>query len=224
MNNKRQVLFSWSGGKDSSLALYELKNSQIFEVTALITTVTADYDRVSMHGLRTSLLEEQAEYLNIPLQKVFISKNASNDEYESKFNEVLLNYKESGIRHVVFGDLFLEEIKKYRQDLLQKIEMECVFPIWKRDTVKLAKEFINLGFKAITVCVDSNVLGEEFAGREYDEQFLSELPSGVDPCGENGEFHTFVYGGPIFNKSIDYHIGDIVLRDERFYYCDILPV
>jgi len=224
MNNKRQVLFSWSGGKDSSLALYELKNSQIFEVTALITTVTADYDRVSMHGLRTSLLEEQAEYLNIPLEKVFISKNASNDEYESKFNEVLLNYKESGIRHVVFGDLFLEEIKKYRQDLLQKIEMECVFPIWKRDTVKLAKEFIDLGFKAITVCVDSNVLGEEFAGREFDEQFLNELPSGVDPCGENGEFHTFVYEGPIFNKSIDYHIGDIVLRDERFYYCDILPV
>jgi len=224
MNNKRQVLFSWSGGKDSSLALYELKNSQIFEVTALITTVTADYDRVSMHGLRSSLLEDQAEYLNIPLEKVFISKNASNDEYESKFNEVILNYKESGIRHVVFGDLFLQEIKKYREDLLGKIEMECVFPIWKRDTVKLAKEFIDLGFKAITVCVDSNVLGEEFAGREYDEQFLNELPSGVDPCGENGEFHTFVYEGPIFNKSINYHIGDIVLRDERFYYCDVLPV
>jgi len=192
MNNKRQVLFSWSGGKDSSLALYELKNSQIFEVIALITTVTADYDRVSMHGLRTSLLEQQAEYLNIPLQKVFISKNASNEEYESSFNKVLLNYKESGIRDVVFGDLFLEEIKKYREDLLGKIEMECVFPIWKRDTVKLAKEFINLGFKAITVCVDSNVLGEEFAGREFDEQFLNELPSGVDPCGENGEFHTLV--------------------------------
>lgn len=223
MNNKRQVLFSWSGGKDSSLALYELKNSQIFEVTALITTVTADYDRVSMHGLRTSLLEQQAEYLNIPLEKVFISKNASNDEYESKFNEVILNYKESGIRHIVFGDLFLQEIKKYREDLLQKIEMECVFPIWKRDTAQLAKEFINSGFKAITVCVDSNVLGEEFAGREFDKQFLNELPSGVDPCGENGEFHTFVYEGPIFNNPIKHELGEIVLRDERFYYCDILP-
>ncbi len=186
------MLFSWSGGKDSSLALYEIQKCRDYEVAALITTVTSDYERVSMHGLRSSLLEEQAEYLNIPLQKVFISKNASNDEYESKFNEVILNYKESGIRHVVFGDLFLQEIKKYREDLLQKIEMECVFPIWKRDTVKLAKEFINLGFKAITVCVDSNVLGEEFAGREFNEQFLNELPSGVDPCGENGEFHTFV--------------------------------
>lgn len=189
---KRNILFSWSGGKDSSLALYEIQKSQKFEIEALITTVTSDYNRVSMHGLRTSLLEEQADYLNIPLQKVFISKNASNDEYESKFNELLLNYKESGISQVVFGDLFLEEIKKYREDLLEKIGMECVFPIWKRDTVKLAKEFVDLGFKAITVCVDSNVLGGEFAGREFDEKFLNDLPSGIDPCGENGEFHTLM--------------------------------
>ncbi len=224
MNNERQVLFSWSGGKDSSLALHEIQKNQKYEITALITTVTADYDRVSMHGLRTSLLEEQARNLDIPLQKVLISKNASNDEYESKFNEVLLKYKESGISQVVFGDLFLEEIKQYREDLLQKIDMECVFPIWKRDTTKLAYEFIDLGFKAITVCVDSEVLGEEFAGREFDEQFLNDLPEGIDPCGENGEFHTFVYEGPIFNKNINKKLGEIVLRDERFYYCDILPI
>jgi uncharacterized protein (TIGR00290 family) len=224
MNNERQVLFSWSGGKDSSLALHEIQKNQKYEITALITTVTADYDRVSMHGLRTSLLEEQARNLDIPLQKVLISKNASNDEYESKFNEVLLKYKESGISQVVFGDLFLEEIKQYREDLLQKIDMECVFPIWKRDTTKLAYEFIDLGFKAITVCVDSEVLGEEFAGREFNEQFLNDLPEGIDPCGENGEFHTFVYDGPNFNKNINKKLGEIVLRDERFYYCDILPV
>jgi uncharacterized protein (TIGR00290 family) len=223
MNNERQVLFSWSGGKDSSLALHEIQKNQKYEITALITTVTADYDRVSMHGLRTSLLEEQARNLDIPLQKVLISKNASNDEYESKFNEVLLKYKESGISQVVFGDLFLEEIKQYREDLLQKIDMECVFPIWKRDTTKLAYEFIDLGFKAITVCVDSEVLGEEFAGREFNEQFLNDLPEGIDPCGENGEFHTFTYDGPIFEKPIDHRLGEIVLRDERFYYCDILP-
>jgi len=192
MNNERQVLFSWSGGKDSSLALHEIQKNQKCEIVALITTVTADYDRVSMHGLRTSLLEEQARNLDIPLQKVLISKNASNDEYESKFNEVLLKYKESGISQIVFGGLFLEEIKKYREDLLQKVDMECVFPIWKRDTTKLAYEFIDLGFKAITVCVDSEVLGEEFAGREFDEQFLNDLPEGIDPCGENGEFHTLV--------------------------------
>jgi len=224
MNKRSKVIFSWSGGKDSSLALYEIQKSGKYEIRSLITTVTADYDRVSMHGLRTSLLEEQARNLDIPLQKVLISKNASNDEYESNFNEVLLKYKESGISQIVFGDLFLEEIKKYRENLLQKVDMECVFPIWKRDTTKLAYEFIDLGFKAITVCVDSEVLGEEFAGREFNEQFLNDLPEGIDPCGENGEFHTFVHYGPIFKKPINHRMGEIVLRDERFYYCDILPV
>jgi len=168
-------------------------------------------------------LDEQASSLNIPLEKIFISKNASNDEYESRLKEVLLKYKQLGIRDVVFGDLFLEEIKKYREDLLGKIGMECVFPIWKRDTVKLAKKFIELGFKAITVCVDSNVLGKEFAGREFDEHFLDDLPKAIDPCGENGEFHTFTYDGPVFNTPISHELGKIVLRDERFYYCDILP-
>ncbi len=224
MNNRTKVLFSWSGGKDSSLALYEIQKSRDYEVASLLTTVTSDYDRVSMHGLRTNLLEEQASSLDIPLEKVFISKKASNEEYESSFNEVLLNYKESGIRDVVFGDLFLEEIKKYREDLLGKIGMEGVFPIWKRDTAKLAKRFIELGFKAITVCVDSNVLGKEFAGREFDELFLDDLPAEIDPCGENGEFHTFVYDGPIFKNPVKHELGEIVLRDKRFYYCDILAV
>ncbi len=220
---RKNILISWSGGKDSSLALYEIQKSRDYEVAALITTITSDYDRVSMHGLRTILLDEQASSLNIPLEKIFISKNASNDEYESRLKEVLLKYKQLGIRDVVFGDLFLEEIKKYREDLLGKIGMECVFPIWKRDTVKLAKRFIELGFKAITVCVDSNVLGKEFAGREFDEHFLDDLPKAIDPCGENGEFHTFVYDGPVFNTPISHELGEIVLRDERFYYCDILP-
>jgi len=223
MNKRTKVLFSWSGGKDSSLALYEIQKSGKYEITSLITTVTSEYDRVSMHGLRTSLLEEQGSSLNVPLEKVFISKNASNEEYGSSFNKVLLNYKESGIRDVVFGDLYLEDIKKYREALLEKIDMECVFPIWKRDTRKLAHEFINLGFKAITICVDSNVLGKEFVGREFDEQFLNDLPASIDPCGENGEFHTFTYHGPIFKKPIDLRMGEIVLRNERFYYCDILP-
>ena len=220
---RKNILISWSGGKDSSLALYEIQKSRDYEVAALITTITSDYDRVSMHGLRTILLDKQASSLNIPLEKIFISKNASNDEYESRLKEVLLKYKQLGIRDVVFGDLFLEEIKKYREDLLGKIGMECVFPIWKRDTVKLAKKFIELGFKAITVCVDSNVLGKEFAGREFDEHFLDDLPKAIDPCGENGEFHTFTYDGPVFNTPISHELGEIVLKDERFYYCDILP-
>jgi uncharacterized protein (TIGR00290 family) len=224
MKERSPILLSWSGGKDSSLALYQIQKSGRYEITSLITTVTSEYDRVSMHGLRTVLLEQQVESINIPLEKVFISKNASNDEYESKFNEVLSRFKQSGIKEVVFGDLYLEDIKKYREALLQKIGMQCVFPIWKRDTAKLALEFIESGFKAVTVCVDSNVLGEEFAGREFNKQFLNDLPEGIDPCGENGEFHTFTYDGPIFKNPIDHELGEIVLRDERFYYCDILPV
>jgi len=223
MKKRSPILLSWSGGKDSSLALYEIQKSGDYEITSLITTVTSEYDRVSMHGLRIDLLEQQAESLDIPLEKVFITKDAANDEYEDKFNETLIRYNEAGIKQVVFGDLFLEDIKKYREALLKKINMECVFPIWKRDTGKLAREFIDLGFKAITVCVDSNVLGKEFAGREFNKQFLNDLPSGVDPCGENGEFHTFTYDGAIFKKPIDHRLGEIVLRDERFYYCDILP-
>ncbi len=213
---------SWSGGKDSSLALNEILESQNFEIEALITTVTADYERVSMHGLRNALLHEQAKSISIPLQKVFISKNATNEEYESAWKEALLTYKDRGIESVVFGDLFLEDIKKYREDQLKGIGMECVFPIWKRDTVKLAADFIDMGFKVITVCVDSKFLGKEFAGREFNRQFLRDLPSGIDPCGENGEFHTFVYDGPIFENPIEHKLGDIVLRNERFYYCDIL--
>jgi len=161
--------------------------------------------------------------MNIPLQKVLISKNASNDEYESAFNNVLIKHKANGINEVVFGDLFLEDIKQYRESLLEKIGMQCVFPIWKRDTAKLALEFIDAGFKAVLICVDSNVLDGEFAGREFDYDLLKDLPDGIDPCGENGEFHTFVYDGPIFTKPIDHELGEIVLRDERFYYCDILP-
>lgn len=222
MNERLPILLSWSGGKDSSLALYEIQKSGKYQIVSLITTVTKEYDRVSMHGLRTVLLEQQAESLNIPLEKVFITKNAANDEYESNFIETLIRFKEAGIKHVVFGDLYLEDIKKYREALLEKIDMQCLFPIWKRDTAKLAMEFIESGFKAITVCVDSNVLSKEFVGREFDEQFLNDLPDGIDPCGENGEFHTFAYDGPIFKKPIDHRLGEIVLRDQRFYYCDIL--
>lgn len=220
---KLPVVLSWSGGKDSSLALHEIQKNGQYEIVSLITTVTSDYDRVSMHGLRTDLLKQQAESLNIPLQKVFISKNASNDEYETIFSEALSRLKKDGINQIVFGDLFLEDIKNYRETLLGRIEMKCLFPIWKKDTKDLAQEFIDIGFKAVIVCVDSSQLDMQFAGREFDEQFLNDLPSGIDPCGENGEFHTFTYDGPIFNNPIDHKLGEIVLRDERFFYCDIFP-
>ena len=218
-----KVIFSWSGGKDSAIALYEIQKSNNYEILALLTTVTEDYDRVSMHGLRRILLEQQAESLGYPLEKIFISKNASNQEYESKMEEALLKYKSRGVNSVVFGDIFLEDVRKYREGNLAKIGMRGIFPVWRRDTMELVRTFINLGFKAVTICVDSNVLDKRFVGRVIDEQFLSELPSGVDPCGENGEFHSFVYDGPIFREGIPYNTGEVILRDNRFYYCDLVP-
>jgi uncharacterized protein (TIGR00290 family) len=217
-----KVLLSWSGGKDSVLALRELQKKH-FEIVALITTITKDYDRVSMHGIRRILLEQQADSIGIPLEKVYISHKASNEEYESKFSEVLLEYKKMGINSVAFGDIFLQEIKKYREDFLRRIGMRGLFPIWGKDSIDLANIFIVSGFKAVIACIDSEALDKSFAGREFDEQFLSDLPSGADPCGENGEFHTFVYAGPIVKVPIIFAKGEIVLRDNRFYYCDLIP-
>lgn len=224
MNTKKKAIVAWSGGKESALALHEFQKNGDYEILALLTTVTKDYDRISMHGVRRILLEEQASSLGFPLEKVFISKNTSNEEYESKMREALERYQIAGVSYVVFGDVFLEDVRKYREEKLSKIGMKGIFPIWKRDTSKLAHAFINLGFKSIITCVDSNCLGKTFVGRAFDERFLSELPSGVDPCGENGEFHSFVYDGPIFQKRISYKKGEIVLRDNRFYYCDLIPV
>jgi uncharacterized protein (TIGR00290 family) len=219
-----KVIFSWSGGKDSAIALYEIQQGKNYEILALLTTITEDYDRVSMHGLRRILLEQQANCLGLPLEKVSISKDASNEEYESKMKEALLRYKNAGVHSVVFGDIFLQDVRKYREENLSKIGMNGVFPIWRRNTTALAHTFIDLGFKAITICVDSNVLDKRFAARDFDKQFLSELPPTVDPCGENGEFHSFVYDGPIFKENILFKKGEIVLRDNRFYYCDLIPI
>jgi len=177
-----------------------------------------------MHGVRRILLEQQAGSLGFPLEEVFISKNVSIKEYESKMREVLAKYLAAGSSSVVFGDIFLEDVRKYREDNLSKIGMKGIFPIWKRDTYELARTFIDLGFKAVITCVDSSVLDKSFVGRVFDEQFLSELPSDVDPCGEYGEFHSFVYDGPIFQKRILYTKGEIILRENRFYYCDVIPV
>ncbi len=218
-----KVLLSWSGGKDSVLALRELRKNDNFEIVALITTITKDYDRVSMHGIRRILLEQQADSIGIPLEKIFISHKASNEEYESKFSEVVLEYKKMGISSVAFGDIFLQDIRTYREDFLSGIGMRGLFPIWGKNSIDLANTFIASGFKAVITCVDAEALDKSFAGREYDEQFLSDLPAGVDPCGENGEFHTFVYAGHIFEIPIIFAKGGVVLRNNRFYYCDLIP-
>jgi len=217
-----KVLFTWSGGKDSDMALYELQKGSAYEVSALLTTVTEKYDRVSMHGVRRILLEKQAESLGLPLEKIFISEKSSNEEYEAKMKEKLTSYKSRGILSVVFGDIFLEDLKKYREENLSKIGMKAIFPIWKQDTTKLAGRFIDSGFKAVITCVDTNVLDKNFAGRIFDKEFLSDLPPSIDPCGENGEFHSFVFDGPVFKKKISFKIGETVLRDNRFCFCDLI--
>ena len=218
-----KAVFSWSGGKDSALALHEILKCREYEVEALLTTVTREYDRVSMHGLRRSLLEEQADSLGLGLEMVMIPRNASNEEYELSLEKAVLKYKASGVNSVIYGDIFLEGIRKYREVHLGKSGLGCVFPIWGRDSLSLARTFIDAGFKAVVVCVDSTLLDGGFAGREFDNDFLSELPPAIDRCGENGEFHTFVYDGPIFRERIEFEKGEIVLRDNRFYYCDLLP-
>jgi uncharacterized protein (TIGR00290 family) len=217
------VLVSWSGGKDSAIALYEILKTQKYQISALLTTLTEDYDRISMHGVRRILLERQVASLGFPLEKVFIPKNASNEEYESNMESVLTKYKKAGTSSVVFGDIFLEDLRKFREDKLSSLGMQGIFPLWKRDTQELARSLNVLGFKAITTCVDSQSLGRQFVGRQIDAQFLAELPAAVDPCGENGEYHSFVYAGPIFKESVAYTPGEIVLRENRFFYCDLLP-
>jgi len=220
---KEKVLFTWSGGKDSAMALHELKKNAGYEIAALLTTITEDYDRVSMHGVRRELLEAQTASLGLAIEKVLISKQSSNEDYESRMRTVLERYKAEGVSSVAFGDIFLEELRRYREDNLAKIGMKGIFPLWKRNTSHLARDFIHAGFRAVITCIDSEVLDKRFAGREFDEAFLSELPPEIDPCGENGEFHSFVHDGPIFENGIRHTRGEMVLRDQRFWYLDLIP-
>lgn len=217
---REKVALSWSGGKDSSLALYELLKEKRF-VSYLLTTVTRDYGRVSMHGVREELLKEQAKKASLNLDIAYIPKNSSNEEYERVMSEKILKYLNEGIRNVAFGDIFLTDIREYRESRMSQVGMNCVFPIWGENTKELSRKFIKLGFKAVVCTVDPKKLGKNFAGKEYDEEFLSLLPPEIDPCGENGEFHTFVYDGPVFEAPIPIRRGEVVLR-ENFYFADLI--
>jgi uncharacterized protein (TIGR00290 family) len=216
------VLFCWSGGKDSAMALHAMRAAGDCRAVALLTTITDEYDRISMHGVRRALLERQAESLGLPLHPVRIPPQCVNAIYEARMKEALAEHFAKGVRRVAFGDIFLEDLRVYREKNLAQVCMEAVFPIWKRDTRELAREFVRLGFRAIVVCVDPRVLDASFAGRELDPSFFADLPPGVDPCGENGEFHTFVFDGPIFKTPIAVRTGETVLRD-GFCFCDLLP-
>ena len=205
------------------MALYSLVQSQRYEISCLLTTITQGYERISMHGVRKELYERQVQALGFPVEQIFIPMNSDNGEYEERMLATLSKYRKMGVEAVAFGDIFLEDLKNYRLANLAKIGMKGLFPLWERNTADLAREFIKDGFKALVTCVDTKALGEEFCGREFNEGFLSALPDAVDTCGENGEFHTFVYAGPLFLNSVGYVKGKIVLRENRFFYCDLLP-
>lgn len=222
MAGREPICLSWSGGKDAALALWHLRASSRFEVVCLQTTVTDAYDRSSIHGLRRTLLREQVDAVGLPLQEVVLPVPSSYDAYEEAMLAALEQLKAADIRIVAFGDLCLEDIREYREGLLARAGMEAVFPLWDLGTDVAAKRFIELGFRARLVVVDRNKLSGQFLGRPYDEALLEELPADVDPAGENGEFHTFVWDGPVFSRTVRHHVGATETQGQ-FLYLDIMP-
>lgn len=219
------VILSWSGGKDSALALHELMRDPQYEVVGLMTSVSEEFRRISHHGVREELLDAQAAAIGLPLTKVYLPSGpttpCTNEVYEQIMGDVLAGFRSRGVFAVGFGDLFLEDLRAYREGNLARAGMTGVFPIWRRDTGSLAREVIAMGFKAILSCVEGKV-GPGFVGRPYDEALLRDLPEGIDPCGEYGEFHSFVHDGPCFARPVPVTVGETVVRDGR-YYVDLLP-
>ena len=222
---REPVALSWSGGKDSSLALQYLRVGGEHEVVALLTSVTRGYDRVSIHGVRRSLLEAQAAALGLPLIEVWLEPKSSDVAYQRAFLDALevLAAEHPAVKHIAFGDLYLRDVRDYRDRLLAGTNFRALYPLWERPTRALAEAFIADGFEATLVCVDETQIDARFAGRRYDRTLLADLPESADPCGENGEFHTFVHGGPIFSGPIAVVPGGIVRRENRFTYSDLLP-
>jgi uncharacterized protein (TIGR00290 family) len=211
---------SWSGGKDSALALMALRSEPGIEVRALLTTVTEEFERVSMHGVRSDLLGRQAAALELPVVRVSIPPDCSNKLYEERMAAALAHPLIAAVDHYAFGDLFLEDVRAYREERLAAVGKHCLFPLWGRGTGELADTFIAAGFRGLLTCVDTSKLAGSFAGRLFDASMLADLPAGVDPCGERGEFHTFVFAGPIFRRAIPVESGETVVRD-GFAFCEV---
>ncbi len=209
---KQKVVFNWSSGKDSALCLYKMLQTQQFDILCLLTSISEPYQRISMHGVRVSLLEAQVESIGIPLVKMKIPETPTMEDYENIMKTTLIDLKNKGAVLAAFGDIFLEDLRNYREVKLSELQLKGLFPLWKIPTDQLIKEFIDLGFKTIITCVNEKYLDKSFAGRIIDHDFLKDLPENVDPCGENGEFHTFVFDGPIFKKPILFDKGKIVYR------------
>ena len=220
-SNPPKAYVSWSSGKDSAFALYEAQRSGVADVVGVLTTVNEVYGRVAMHGVRDDVLDRQIAALGLPALKVMLPNPCSNEIYQERMAQACARIKEQGVRHIVFGDLFLEDIRAYREQQLAAVGMTGIFPLWQRDTAVLARAMIDSGMVAHLVCVDPRRLGREFAGRRFDSRLLDELPREVDPCGENGEFHTLVSAGPMFAEPIDVRLGEIVERD-GFVFADVI--
>ena len=220
-SNPPKAYVSWSSGKDSAFALYEAQRSGVADVVGVLTTVNEVYGRVAMHGVRDGVLDRQIAALGLPALKVMLPNPCPNEIYQERMAQACARIKEQGVRHIVFGDLFLEDIRAYREQQLAAVGMTGIFPLWQRDTAVLARAMIDSGMVAHLVCVDPRRLGREFAGRRFDRRLLDELPRQVDPCGENGEFHTLVSAGPMFADSIDVRVGEIVERD-GFVFADVI--
>jgi len=233
MNKKIKAFFNWSGGKDSALCLHSVLHHPKWDIRFLFTTLNGQNKRISMHGVSETLLNKQVESIKIPLKQLYLPEQISMEEYNLKMTKILAEAKVDGINHSIFGDIFLEDIRKYREQLHAKAGLKAIFPLWGKETSSVALDFIHKGFKAIIVSVDSRWLNKSYVGRIFDEQFLKDLPAHVDPCGENGEFHTFVYDGPVFTKPVIFEKGKIIYKeypspDKRhseqtigFWFCDL---
>ena len=243
---QQPAIFNWSGGKDSALALYKVQQSGQYRVQTLLTTLSEPYQRISMHGVRAELLDRQTASLGLPCRQLFLPEMPSMDAYERLMATTMDELKSEGATAAIFGDIFLEDLRRYREEKLAAAGWEAVFPLWSRPTDELMREFLALGFKTITTCVNEKYLDQSLVGRVIDEQFLRDLPPNVDPCGENGEFHTFVFDGPLFSAPVPFEKGEIVHRrytpppktddagyecgddtdpspfDTGFWYCDLM--
>ena len=233
---KPKAIFNWSSGKDSSLALYKILEENKYEVTSLLTSINKEFQRISMHGVRVSLLEKQAESLGLPLIKMELPAEPSMEEYREIMRQTMNEIKSTGVTHSVFGDIFLEDLRKYREDQLKTVGMKGVFPLWKDNTSDLIREFLDSGFQTIVTCVNETYLDKSFAGRVIDQDFIKDLPENVDPCGENGEFHTFTFNGPIFKSPVKFEVGEMVKKtypkpkseengedgEYVFWFCDLI--
>ncbi|AKK72204.1 ATP-binding domain-containing protein [Chryseobacterium gallinarum] len=233
---KPKALFNWSSGKDSALALFKILQEDQYDVSTLLTSINKEFQRISMHGVHVSLLEQQAASIGVPLVKMELPKEPSMEEYQEIMKDTISGIQSQGITHSIFGDIFLEDLRQYRENQLQSIGMKAVFPLWKQNTPDLIHEFLDLGFKTIVTCVNGTYLDKSFAGRIIDQNFIKDLPGNVDPCGENGEFHTFTFDGPIFTNPILFEIGETVKKtyprpktdseekdgEYTFWFCDLI--